>query len=103
MLSSNAYDTQCGHCVEYRMMMSTCLRYTQYGVCVLPTGIAVVPMLMLYLVWSFSTIMMSKCFRYTQYGLCVIPTVVVVVPMLTQYLDDLCIQLGCQNVYTTLR
>ena len=64
--------------------MSKCVRHTQYGLCVLPTGVAVVLMLKLYSVLSLCRTMMSKYSHYAQYGgLCVLPTGVAVAPMLT--------------------
>ena len=68
--------------------MSKCLHYTQYGLCVLPTGVAVVPMLLLYLLRS----VMSKFLHYTQYNLCALPAGVAVVPMLIQYSVHNCVK-----------
>ena len=54
----------------WRIVMSKCLRYTQYCFCVLPMSVAVAPMLMLYSVQSWCRIVVSKCLCCTQYCLC---------------------------------
>ena len=65
-----------------RIVMLKSLCYTQYGLCVLSTGVAVAPILMLYSVQSLCRLLMSKFFCYTQYVLCVLSTGVAVAPAL---------------------
>ena len=93
-----------------RILTSACLRYTQYGLCVLPTGVAVAPMLTMLTLHCYTQYshcvecwcqnayaILSMVFVYYHWCSC---SAVLMLYCYTQYSH--CVECRCQNTYAIL-